>query len=325
MKKTFAAAMVDGIAHAMREDSNLTIFLPERLLAHTKQTKAEDVLFANFRDRISDAPYSESGLVAFATGAAMAGRRMLVNFGTAAFALEAFNQILNEAAVARYMSGGQVTVPVTFIAFHGLRSPGAAAQHSVSPQAMLCNCPGLEVVLPSTPADVKGLMRTALRSDNPTFVLVGAPLLDVEGDVPDKDYAIPFGKADIKREGKDVTVVATSLAVHHALEAAALLAEEGIDVEVIDPLSVVPLDFETIYRSVRKTGRLVTADETPQMCSIGSEIAASVASNVFRSLKSPIGRVAQAAAPVPFAELLEEAVLPNASTIVAAVRRVVKG
>ena len=324
MKKTFAAALVDGIAQAMRKDPNVTIFTPERLLAHTEQAKAEDILYAEFRDRIFESPSSESAVAAFAAGAAMAGRRILVNFGTASFALEAFNQIINEAAVARYMSGGQITVPVTFMAYHGVRSPGAAAQHCVSPQAMLCNCPGLEIVLPSTPGDVKGLVRTAIRSDNPTILLISSPLIDVEGDVPDEDYAIPFGKAEIKRQGSDVTVVATSLAIHHALEAAALLAEEGIDVEVIDPRSVVPLDFETIYRSVQKTGRLVTADETPQMCSIGSEIAASVASNVFRALKSPIGRVAQAAVPVPYGELLEEAVLPNASKIVSAVRQVMK-
>jgi pyruvate dehydrogenase E1 component beta subunit len=324
MKMSFAAALIDGIARAMREDPTVSFLLPEKLLSHTEQGKAEAVLHAEFKDRIFDAPYSESAMTAFAAGAGLAGRRILVNFGTAAFVLEAFNQLINEAAVAHYMSGGQVTVPATFIAFHGVKSPGAAAQHSVCPQAMLSSYPGLEVVLPSTPADVKGLMRSAIRSNNPTFVLIGGPLIDIEGEVPEEDYVLPLGKADIKLEGKDVTVVATSLAVHHALEAAAVLAKEGIGAEVIDPRSAVPLDLETIYRSVRKTGRLVTVDETPQMCSIGSEIAACVASNAFRALKAPIGRVAQAPAPMPYADVLEEAVLPGASKIVSEVRRILK-
>ena len=187
---------------------------------------------------------------------------------------------------------------------------------------MAANCAGIEVVLPAAPRDVKGLIRTALLNDNPTLFLTHDELLAIEGEVPDADYAIPFGKADVKRRGKDVTVVATSLTLHNALEAARVLAREGIDVEVVDPRTAVPLDVAGICRSVRKTGHLVTVDEAIQTCSIGSEIAAAVVERAFAALKAPILRVARGPAPIPFSPSLEKVISPTAKRIAAVVRKV---
>jgi pyruvate/2-oxoglutarate/acetoin dehydrogenase E1 component/ABC-type Fe3+ transport system substrate-binding protein len=319
-KKTFAEAFADGLASVLREEPNLTI-LGGGLLGHGPTRIHEKKLLEEFGKRFVDPPSSESAMTSFGVGAAMTGHRMLVHFGTAGFSLEAWNQLAHEGALARYQSGGQITVPLTFHGYHGMRFAGAP-QHSCSPQAMLANCPGIEVVLPSTPADVKGLLRTALKSDNPTFVFNHTKLQQLEGEVPDENYEIPFGKADVKREGRDVTVVAMSHCVHVALEAAEVLAGEGIEIEVVDPRTVVPLDVDGICRSVHKTGRLVTVDETPQTCSLGSEIGAAVAENAFHALKAPIGRVNRTGVPAPFSPTLEYEVLPNKDKIVSAVRRV---
>src|SRR4029077_13010608 len=205
---------------------------------------------------------------------------------------------------------GTLRVPVVYHMLHGLRG-GGAAQHSHSPQAMLWNAAGLEIVLPSSPYDVKGLMRSAIRSDNPTIFINHARLMDIEGEVPEEDYTIPFGRADIKRPGRDVTVVATSFVVHTALAAADRLAAEGIEVEVVDPRTLVPLDHATILASVRRTGRLVVVDETNLSCGVASEISAIVAEEGFDSLRAPILRVARLDVPTPFSKPLEDAITPT--------------
>jgi pyruvate dehydrogenase E1 component beta subunit len=187
---------------------------------------------------------------------------------------------------------------------------------------MLWNAPGLEIVLPSSPHDVKGLMRSAIKSDNPTVFINHARLMDVTGDVPEHDYTIPFGRADVKRAGRDVTVIATSFVVHAALSAADQLAKEGIEVEVVDPRTLVPLDRATILDSVRRTGRLVIADETHLSCGVGSELAAIVVEEGFEYLRAPIIRVARPDVPTPFSKPLEDAITPTADKVVAAIRRV---
>jgi pyruvate dehydrogenase E1 component beta subunit len=274
-----------------------------------------------FTGRVFDPPTAEAGMAAIGIGAAMAGARPFVDVATASFVLHAWPQIVNEAANAYYMSGGQITVPVVFHMLHGLRG-GGAGQHSHSPQAMFWNCPGLEIVLPSSPRDVKGLIRNAIKSDNPTLVIDHAKLLGTEGDVPEGAYETPFGKADIKREGRDITVVATSLMVQVALEAADSLLKDGIEVEVVDPRTIVPLDKSTICESVGKTGRLVVVDECNLSCSIASEIAAIVAEEAFSALKAPIARVARPDVPVPFSQPLEAYITPTADKITEAVRKV---
>jgi pyruvate/2-oxoglutarate/acetoin dehydrogenase E1 component len=276
-----------------------------------------------FADRIIAPPISELAVCGFATGAAMAGLRPVVDLITASFAYEAWPQIVNEAANAHYMSGGQTRVPVVFHILHGIRGAGAA-QHSQSPQAMLWNCPGLQIVLPSSPRDVKGLLKTAVASDNPTVFVDHSLLFDIVGPVPEDDGPIPFGQAEVKRAGDDVTVVATSLMVQRALAVAERLAVEGIAVEVVDPRTIVPLDFATIMASVEKTRRVVVVDECHRSCGIAAELVAQIAETGFDKLKSPIRRVATLDVPIPFSPPLEDYVGPSEARIADAIRSSVR-
>jgi acetoin:2,6-dichlorophenolindophenol oxidoreductase subunit beta len=272
-----------------------------------------------YGDRMMMPPISELGFCGLATGAAMAGLRPIVDLSTGSFIFEAWPQVANEAANAYSMSGGQTRVPVVFHLFHGLRG-GGAAQHSGSPQAMLWNCPGLEIVIPSSPRDVKGLLKTAVASDNPTIFVDHVKLLDIRGDVPENDKPIPFGVADIKRAGSDVTLIATSYTVHVCLGAAEKLAKEKINVEVIDPRTLVPFDLATILASVEKTGRVVIADETHQSCGVSAEIAARIAETGFDKLKTRIRRVSTLDVPVSYSPPLEDHIGPSESRIMGAVR-----
>lgn len=276
----------------------------------------------DFADRIFEPPISEAGLSGICVGAAIAGARPILPFGTGSFSFRAWDQILHEAGTCHYMSNGASTVPMVFHMLHGLRG-GGAPQHSYSPQSMMWNCPGLEIVLPSSPADVKGLFRSAVKSDNPTLFIDHAKLTVTEGEVPDGDYDIPFGVADIKRTGGDVTIVATSLQVLTALEAAETLAADGIEAEVVDLRTLVPLDTEAVLSSVAKTGRLIVVDECNPRCSIASEIAATVAEEGFDLLKAPIARVNRMAAPVAAAKVLEDYISPTPARVVEAARRLV--
>lgn len=320
VEKSFAQAMVDAIAFTLRSEPN-SIVIGRGLTGHGSEMNAEQLLHDEFGDRIIDPPTSESLVVAVGTGAATAGFKVFVHLGTASFAFEAVNQIVNEAANVHYMSGGQLTAPVVFQMYHGIRG-GGGPQHSHSPQAMYANCAGLNVLLPSSPADVQGLLRTAMKANNPAILMNHSRLLPMRGPVPEDDFEIPFGTADIKRAGRDVTVVATSHMVNEALTAAEALAADGIDIEVVDPRTAVPLDRERICASVRKTGRLVVADEANLTCSIASEIAASVAELAFDALKAPILRVARPDVPIPYSPPLEKYLTPHAEKIAAAVKAV---
>lgn len=281
------------------------------------------VLFAeiarSFPGRVVAPPISELGFCGLAVGAAMAGLRPVVDLVTASFAFEAWPQIANEAANASYMSGGQTRAPVVFHLLHGLRR-GGAAQHSHSPQAMLWNCPGLEIVLPSSPRDVKGLLKTAVRSDNPTVFVDHTLLFELKGPVPETDEAIPFGQAEIKRAGGDVTVVATSLMVQRSLAVAERLALEGIQVEVVDPRTLVPLDFGTIMTSLEKSRRMVVVDECHQSCGVAAELVARVAETGFDKLRAPIQRVVTLDVPVPYSPPLEDFISPSEARIAGAIR-----
>lgn len=317
--KSFAQGMVDGLSYSLAADPRMLV-IGRGMTGHGPEMEAEKALHAKYPDRIDDPPTSEGVVASVAIGAAMAGSPTFVHFGTAVFAFEACNQILNEAGNARFMSNGQVKVPAVFHMFHGIRG-GGGAQHSQSPISMYANVPGLQVAVPSSPADVQGLIRSALQSVHPTVMLNHTKLLGVKGEVPDGDFVIPFGQAEVKRAGKDVTIVATSLAVQYALKAADLLAKDRIDAEVVDPRTVVPLDTKTICDSVRKTGRLVVVDEGVRTCSVASEIAACVAEQAFATLKAPILRVARPHMPVSYAPPLEEYVTPTPEKIAAAARK----
>ena len=280
-------------------------------------------LVKKYADRIMSTPISELGFCGLATGAAMAGLRPIVDISTGSFIFEGWPQVCNEAANAFYMSAGQTRVPVVFHLFHGIRG-GGAAQHSASPQAMLWNNPGLEIVLPSSPRDVKGLLKTAVASDNPTIFIDHVQLLEVRGDVPANDSPIPFGQADIKRKGSDVTVVSTSYMVQRCLQVAEKLATERIQVEVVDPRTLVPFDMTTLMGSEEKTGRVVIVDETHQSCGVAAEIAARLAESGFDKLKAPLRRVATLDVPVPYSPPLEEYIGPREDRVIEAIRAVLR-
>ncbi|MFP6736159.1 MAG: transketolase C-terminal domain-containing protein [Rhodospirillales bacterium] len=321
--KNYAQAMLEGLLFAMEEDARINL-VGGSLFGLGPQRALSAQLRERFGDRIVDPPISESASVALGIGAAMAGDRPMIDIGTASFVYEAWSQLINEAGPAHYMTGGQISVPVVLHMLHGLRG-GSAAQHGASPEAMMWHAPGIEIVLPSCASDVKGLIRSALKSDNPTVILGHAKLLGVEEEVADEDYAIPFGAADIKRQGGDITLVATSLMVSRALEAAGQLSEQGIEAEVVDPRTLVPLDKQTILASVAKTGRLAVIDEANQSCSAASEIAAIVASEGFADLKGPIIRIARADVPIPFSPILEERLTVTAERIADAVAAGIAG
>lgn len=318
---TYAEAMVEALHEALEEDERVTL-MGSYFLGLSPRRTLLDKLRADFGPRMYDPPISEVGFCGLSVGAAMAGLRPIVDVGTASFIFNAWPVVVNEAPNVHYMTGGQTRVPIVFHILHGLRG-GGAAQHSHSPQAMLWNTPGLEIMLPSTPKDVKGLIRTAVNSDNPTIFVDHARLFEVKGLVPDGKYAIPFGQAEVKRSGKDVSIIATSFMVQRALRAAEELAKEGIDVEVVDPRTLVPLDKETILGSVAKTGRLVVVDECHRSCGVAAEIAAIVAEEGYSLLRGPIKRVTTADVPVPFSPRLEVAIDPTEDKIATAIRSLV--
>jgi pyruvate dehydrogenase E1 component beta subunit len=318
--QSYAEALVDALYDSLAADPRVSL-IGSYVLGLGPQRHLMERVRSDFRDRIVDPPTAEAGAAATGIGAAMAGVRPFVDLGTGSFAYLAWSQLVNEAAVACYMSNGRIPVPVTFHLLHGVRG-GGAAQHSHSPQSMLCNAPGLEVVAPATAGDVYGLVRSALESANPTVVVSHAKLLGIESDVPANKQPVPLGRAEIKRPGRDATIVASSLMTQLSLAAAADLAMEGIDAEVVDLRTLAPLDEETILASVGRTGRLIVADECPLRCGIASEVAATVAERGFELLKAPVARVTRAQVPVPYSAPLEAAVTPDAARISAAVRRV---
>jgi pyruvate dehydrogenase E1 component beta subunit len=273
-------------------------------------------------DRVRDTPISENAIVGAALGAAMMGMRPVIEIMFGDFLPVAGDQIVNQLAKARYMSGGKASVPVTVRVTTG--APGSAAQqHSQSPESWYMNVPGLKIVTPATPADAKGLLKTAIRGGDPVLFFEHKMLYAQKGPVPeDPDFTIPFGVASVVREGAHVTVVAIGGMLRHALEAADQLAGEGLSIEVIDPRTLVPLDLDAIIRSVEKTGRLVIAHEAHRRAGPGAEIAALVVEKALDWLDAPIMRVAARNVPLPYAPGLEQFVLPGAADIVQAVRRI---
>jgi len=270
--------------------------------------------------RIKSPPIAELGFCGIAAGAAMAGLRPLVDIGTATFSYEAIPQIVNEAAIAYSNSGGQTNVPVTYFMRYGIRG-GGGVQHSGSPQPWYWNTPGLQIAMPSSPADANGLLRTALlKSQNPTIFFAHERLMDQRGPVPDGNHEIPFGQAAVKREGRDVSIIASGVQVPRALSAAETLAKQGISAEVVDPRTLEPLDKDTLLASVKKTGRVVVTDESHDNCSIAAGLAAIIADEAFASLRAPIKRVTIPHVPVPFAVSLEDYVTPTTERIVQAVK-----
>nr|WP_300581725.1 alpha-ketoacid dehydrogenase subunit beta [Marivita sp.] len=276
-------------------------------------------------DRVMDTPISELGGAGVAVGAAMTGLRPIFEFQFSDFATLGMEQIVNQAAKIRYMLGGAVSVPVV-MRFPSGSGTGAAAQHSQSLEAWTAHVPGLKVVQPATPADAKGLLLAALEDPDPVMIYEHKILYKMKGHVPDGYYTTPIGKAAVMREGKDLTIVATSIMVHKALDAAETLAAEGIDAEVIDLRTIRPMDRDTVLASVRKTGRLVCVYEAVKTLGVGAEVSAMVAeSDAFDYLDAPIVRLGGAECPIPYNPELEKAVVPQVPDILEAARNLAKG
>ncbi|OBP77888.1 alpha-ketoacid dehydrogenase subunit beta [Mesorhizobium loti] len=273
------------------------------------------------KNRVWNTPISEGGFTGLAIGAAINGLRPIVDLSVASFVYLASDQIINQASKLQYMTGGQIDIPIVFRCW--MYSVGSkAAQHADRPYPLFMNVPGLKIICPTSPADIKGLMKSAIRDGDPVLVFEDACLWPVKGDVAtDPDYLIPIGKADVKRRGKDVTLIAIAGAIRPTMEAVDALAEEGISVEVIDPRTLKPLDYEAIRISVAKTGRLMIVENGHSVCNVGSEIAAVMAEEIFDLLQRPILRLSSPDIHVPFSPALEKDFFPTKEHITAAVRR----
>jgi len=276
-------------------------------------------LYAKYGERVMDTPISEAAYIGAAVGAAACGMRPVVEMMFADFLGVCFDQLMNQAAKFRYMFGGTAETPVVCRMMYGAGFR-AAAQHSQCLYSIFAHIPGLKVVLPTTPYDAKGLLIQAIRDNDPVIFMEHKALYAMKGEVPEEAYAIPFGKANIVREGKDVTIVALGRMVHMASQAATALAKSGIECEIIDPRTISPLDEATIIKSVEKTGRLVVVDESHQRASMAGDISSIVAQAAFTSLKGPIKLVTAPHTPVPFSDALEDLYIPNAAKIEAATR-----
>jgi pyruvate dehydrogenase E1 component beta subunit len=279
-------------------------------------------LYDKYGDRVIDTPISESAYIGSAVGAAACGMRPVVEMMFADFLGVCFDQLMNQAAKFRYMFGGTAETPVVCRMMYGGGFRGAA-QHSQCLYSIFAHIPGLKVVLPSTPAEAKGLLIQSIRDNDPVIFMEHKALYAMKGEVPEESYTIPFGQANIVREGKDVTIVALGRMVHMAGQAATSLAKAGVECEVIDPRTISPLDTNTIIASVKKTGRLVVVDESHPRASMAGDIASIVAQDAFSSLKAPVKLVTAPHTPVPFADTLEDLYLPNAAKIEAAVKAII--
>ncbi len=272
-------------------------------------------------ERVRDTPISESAIIGVAAGAAITGMRPVAEIMFGDLSALAMDQIANQAAKLRYMFGGQTDVPMVIRMPFGA-GVNIAAHHSQSLEAWFMHVPGLKIAIPSTPYDAKGLLKTAIRDDNPVMFFEHKLLYPIEGPVPEEEYVVPFGVADVKRDGEDVTIIATLYMVHRSLVAAEELSKQGVNVEVIDPRTLVPMDKQTVINSVKKTGRIIIVTEDCKTGGVGAEISAIVAEEALDYLDAPIKRVAEPDTPIPFSPSLEQFVLPSEERIIKAVKEI---
>jgi pyruvate/2-oxoglutarate/acetoin dehydrogenase E1 component len=320
-KITYREALKEALREEMRRDPRVFL-LGEDIAQFGGSYKVTQGLLDEFGpERVRNTPISEAAIVGAAVGAALTGMRPVAELMYVDFSGIAMDQIANQAAKNRYMFGGKALVPMV-LRTQGGAGRSSAAQHAQSLEAWFIHIPGLKVVMPATPYDAKGLLKTAIRDDNPVIFIEHKLLYPETGEVPEEEYLVPLGVAEVKRAGEDVTVVAHSRMVHLALRAADRLAAEGISCEVVDPRTLDPLDTSTILRSVEKTGRLVILQEAVAQCSFASEVAALVAEEALDCLDAPIRRVTALDTPMPFSPKLERFVLPSEERLIAAVREV---
>ena len=318
---TFREAVCEAMAEEMRRDPQV-VLIGEDVGPSGGIFKCSEGLFDEFGpERVIDAPISEAGYVGVSVGAAMTGLRPVAELMFGDFSLLTMDQLVNQAAKIRYMTGGQCKVPLTIRLTMGA-GRSSAAQHSQSLHALFAHIPGLKVVVPSCPADAKGLLKSAIRDDNPVLVFEDKMMYNDTGPVPEEETAVPLGRAEIRRTGSDVSLVATSSMVGVALEAADSLAGDGVEAEVVDLRSLFPLDADALVASARKTGYVVVVDEGVRRFGVTGELASLIQERAFDWLDGPVLRVAAADLPVPFSPALEMPTIPDASSIVEAVRSV---
>lgn len=317
----FREAICEAMSEEMRRDESIYL-MGEEVAEYNGAYKASKGMLDEFGPkRVIDTPIAELGFAGISVGAAMNGSRPIVEFMTFNFSLVGIDQIINNAAKIRQMSGGQINIPIVF------RGPTAsagqlAATHSQAFENWFANCPGLKVVVPSNPYDAKGLLKSAIRDNDPVIFMESEQMYGDKGEVPEGEYTLPLGVADIKREGKDVTIVSFGKIIKEAYIAAEALAKEGIECEIIDLRTVRPMDSEAIFKSVRKTNRLVILEEAWPFASISSEITYQVQEHIFDFLDAPIQRVTTADVPAPYSPALLQEWLPNANDVVKAVKKV---
>ncbi len=317
----FREAICEAMSEEMRRDESVYL-MGEEVAEYNGAYKASKGMLDEFGPkRVLDTPIAELGFAGISVGAAMNGNRPIVEFMTFNFSLVGIDQIINNAAKIRQMSGGQINIPIVF------RGPTAsagqlAATHSQAFENWFANCPGLKVVVPSNPYDAKGLLKSAIRDNDPVIFMESEQMYGDKGEVPEGEYTLPLGVADVKREGKDVTIVSFGKIIKEAFAAADALAKEGIECEIIDLRTVRPMDSETIFKSVRKTNRLVILEEAWPFASVSSEITYQVQENIFDFLDAPIQRVTTADVPAPYSPALLQEWLPNADDVIKAVKKV---
>lgn len=320
---TFGEAIREALAEELRRDPRV-FMLGEDIAEAGTTFKVLDGLVQEFGpERIIDSPISEPGITGLGVGAAMTGMRPVVDLMFGDFLALAMDQLVNQAAKIHYMSGGKLQVPMVLRTTMGA-GRRSAAQHSQSLYAWLCHIPGLKVVVPSTPYDAKGLIKSAIRDDNPVVIFEDKMMYKaVKGAVPKDEYTIPLGVADIKRAGDDITLVATSSMVHTALDAAQRLDEIGIRAEVIDPRTLVPMDKETLIESAKKTSRVIVIDEGYEQYGVTAELASIIADDAFYYLDAPVKRIGALNVPIPFSPALEDLTIPNVEKIFETAKRLV--
>lgn len=314
-KRRMAQAINDAYAEEMARDPKVILFGEDVEVSLFGDTRG---LLERFGpSQIRNTPISEAAISGMAVGAALSGYRPICHLMFGNFIYTAFDSIANQVAKMRLMTGGQARLPVTYFAAYGAGT-STAAQHSDTPYSLLMNLGSIQVAVPSSAADAKGLMKSAIRGDLPTCFLMPRLRAGTMGEVPDGDWLVPFGKANTLRSGGDITVIAIGACVQHAVKAAAQLAEQGIEVEVIDPRTLVPLDVASLVASARKTGRVIVVDEARDRCSAASHIAAVLSELAFDALRGPVRRITTPNMPVPYAPAIESALLPDAPKIIAA-------
>ena len=313
---SLAQAVNEALAEELRRDPAVFLIGEDVAEAGTPFKVTSGLVEEFGPERVLDSPISEAGITGIGLGAAMTGMRPVVDIMFGDFLTLVMDQLANQAAKVHYMSGGRLQAPLTLRTTLGA-TRRSAAQHSQSLHAWVAHVPGLKVALPSTPYDAKGLLKTAIRDDNPVVFFEDKMMFAVKGPVPDGEYTIPFGVADVKREGEDVTIVATSSMVYVGLEAAELLADEGVSAEVVDPRTLVPLDRETLVASAKKTGRVVVVDEGHPSYGASAELAAAIAEDAFYWLDAPVRRAAAMDVPVPFSPVLEDQTVPTPESVAA--------